>query len=746
MAVLGASPHRMAFLGLLVALWSLTGPSAALGAGPGADLGLGSRLSEALDGLRADPPLLDRAVPLSDWTRLDGSPDAAPLSPGEWRQLVADLRRAGSEAWPDAPWAPLQDRSVRAAAGPIPIGLVNVRVSRLREAAVAEGALREQRGRLVADPHAFEVTRVVAASPLAGRTYRGQRTVFRWDREHLLTNDAPPAQVHVDFDDGRGYRAADWGGQWVVNWSTVGEKSLRVRMTLEDGTVWNATTSFDVLRLGTPAPHDTLSITATVAHDGLLATGDAYVYRSDQNATLTNPVVVVEGFDLDNSLYWEELYALLNQENLVESMRSLGYDLVVLNFDEATEPIQRNAYLAAEAIQQVSALAGGADVVVVGASMGGLVSRFALAWMEQQGIPHHTRTYVSFDTPHGGANIPLGVQYWLDFFSDLSTDAEFLLGRLDTPASRQMLLYHHPSPPAAGGVPDPLRADFLADLAAVGDWPQQLRKVAVANGSATGASQGFNAGDQVILYEYRSFLVDVDGDVWAVPDGGSQLILDARVDIILLPEDVSRVTVSGTDPLDSAPGGWRNSLAQMGDTEAPYGDIVALHDNHGFIPTISSLALNTGDLFHDVDGDPALLSLTPFDALYFPTAPPNQEHVFISPETAAWLLFELEAGAVGVADLPTAASAHPVTLAPNTPNPFGAATTIRFALGSAAPVWLDLYDVTGRHVAQLLRDAPLTAGTHSVPWQPGREAPAGVYYYRLRAGQAHAAGQVIRLP
>jgi hypothetical protein len=36
-------------------------------------------------------------------------------------------------------------------------------------------------------------------------------------------------------------------------------------------------------------------------------------------------------------------------------------------------------------------------MAIVGASMGGLVGRYALAWMESQALPHDVRTFISFD-------------------------------------------------------------------------------------------------------------------------------------------------------------------------------------------------------------------------------------------------------------------------------------------------------------------------------------------------------------
>ena len=60
---------------------------------------------------------------------------------------------------------------------------------------------------------------------------------------------------------------------------------------------------------------------------GAVASGLAYVYLAPGHATLENPAVVVEGFDLDDTMDWPVLYDLLNQENLIEDLR------VLQNFD-----------------------------------------------------------------------------------------------------------------------------------------------------------------------------------------------------------------------------------------------------------------------------------------------------------------------------------------------------------------------------------------------------------------------------
>src|SRR5262249_29540441 len=153
----------------------------------------------------------------------------------------------------------------------------------------------------------------------------------------------------------------------------------------------------------TPLPSDTLHITAAVSYQGRYGAGDAYVYLGANHTSLVDPIVVIEGFDSDNSMNWDELYQLLDQQGLIETLRAEGFDTVVLNFADAPLPIQENGLLVAELIQQVQDRIGSTTTLaLVGASMGGLCSRFALDWLETQGIPHRVRTWISFDGPQAG--------------------------------------------------------------------------------------------------------------------------------------------------------------------------------------------------------------------------------------------------------------------------------------------------------------------------------------------------------
>ncbi len=680
--------------------------------------------------------LYDLVVPVAHVERFDGSTSAPAANAAILRQAAFELSRASldARAWP-APDAFRDDGG-----HVIRIGLLDVTYDRIRDSKYA----RVEGDQLILEAGAVETARALIAAPLRGYSYHGANVVYVLDsRLFVGTGSQRPASIEIDFGNGEGFRSLRFDERVVARYPETGTYVTRVRITEMSAEVRYAAFGYDVRALAAPAPNDTIPLTGTQPYNGVTASGRAFVYLSAANATLTRPAVVVEGFDIDNTMNWDELYALLNQEGLVEELRMRGYDAVVLDFTESTEYIQANAFVLIDLLHEVQAtIDPAATYPVVGASMGGLVTRYALAWMEQNADPHRVRNFISFDVPHAGANIPLGIQYWLDFFADQSTDAAHLLSRLDTPAARQMLLYHHTTPPTGTGSADPLRAALQSDLAALGQYPAQTRVVALSNGSGTMATQGFNAAAQIIAYNYNDFFVTVRGNVWAVPNGPSAQILQALIDPIFLPADAMNVSVSGTLPWDGAPGGSRNSMAQMDAVVAPYGDIVALHQNHCFIPTISALDIATTNPFYDVAGDPQLLSHTPFDNLYVPAI--NEPHVTVTPANAPWLLDEIDPPATAVHDHSSPPS---FSLSAVAPNPFDAEASVRWDLSRAARVRVDVFDVAGRRVTTLL-DAQRPAGWGEVRWHgrdhAGRSVAAGVYFVRVSAmGQTRIARAVI---
>lgn len=127
----------------------------------------------------------------------------------------------------------------------------------------------------------------------------------------------------------------------AVSYASIGTKRITLRAVLEDGTTLETAFPFVVEHLETPIPSDTLAVTASIPYAGAAGTGEAYVHLSPLNTQLTDPVIVIEGFDLDNT------------------------------FMDATDYIQRNAFVVVELIQQVLGMIDpAAEITLVGPSMG----------------------------------------------------------------------------------------------------------------------------------------------------------------------------------------------------------------------------------------------------------------------------------------------------------------------------------------------------------------------------------------
>jgi len=89
-------------------------------------------------------------------------------------------------------------------------------------------------------------------------------------------------------------------------------------------------------------------------------------------------------------------------------------------------------------------------------------------------------------------------------------------------------------------------------------------------------------------------------------------------------------------------------------------------------------------------------------------------------------LFEGETPAA-IADLPVSFALSGIS-----PNPFNPVTTIRYQLPAVSRVRLEIFDLAGRNVAELVNEVQ-TAGIHQATWNAAG-FPSGIYFCRLEAG------------
>ncbi len=262
------------------------------------------------------------------------------------------------------------------------------------------------------------------------------------------------------------------------------------------------------------------------------------IYYSDASTTLDKPLFIIDGYDPGDKRkigrndpghdpakksirelmsYDHDNNVNTDKISLIDSLNHKGYDVIIVNhpktyinngsvttrqdfIDGGSDYIERNAFTLISLIRHIkSKQQGTEEAVVIGPSMGGLISRYALAYMEQQyaatGLEkwnHNTRLWVSFDSPHQGANIPIAVQQGIkQFASDFSNDGakEYIEEQLDKPATKQMLVNHYTNDSNLPlGAPN-FRDRFQTELDQLG-MPNNLRKIALINGSVMGTLNG----------------------------------------------------------------------------------------------------------------------------------------------------------------------------------------------------------------------------------------------------------------
>ncbi|MFQ5905774.1 MAG: FlgD immunoglobulin-like domain containing protein, partial [bacterium] len=114
-----------------------------------------------------------------------------------------------------------------------------------------------------------------------------------------------------------------------------------------------------------------------------------------------------------------------------------------------------------------------------------------------------------------------------------------------------------------------------------------------------------------------------------------------------------------------------------------------------------------------------------------------------------WFMRVVHLPSVGVAEEASIRARLRTRLYQNSPNPFRRATDIRFVISLPVHASLKVYDISGGLV-RTLESGTMEAGVHTVPWdgrdELGEDVGAGVYFYKLSAGDYNIAKKMVLLP
>jgi len=160
-----------------------------------------------------------------------------------------------------------------------------------------------------------------------------------------------------------------------------------------------------------------------------------------------NAIVFSEGFDAYNTNGQEMYY--FAAADLVECFRDHGFDVFLLDNYFGTQDLRNNASVFASAVKFISSIYEDELIVAGGVSMGGIISRYAMARAEQEGKPLPAHTFLSIDAPNQGAIVSEPLQ---NFKRDNEKDDEFAKHALSNKAALQLLNYNTYDP--AGTIHD----------------------------------------------------------------------------------------------------------------------------------------------------------------------------------------------------------------------------------------------------------------------------------------------------
>jgi hypothetical protein len=231
----------------------------------------------------------------------------------------------------------------------------------------------------------------------------------------------------------------------------------------------------------------------------IYATPNVYLNESDDiliklqaensnNLENKTPILFVEGFDpLNQNLPGN--YYNLGEQFINDELIPNNFAVYILNFAGGGKDMRENAEVVRSALDFIHSLCPNNDIILTGLSMGGVISRYALALSEFEGVEHHVGILISYDSPQQGANINYSFQVALSLIPDnMSEGLDNLKYALNSMAAKQLVVQN---------IYDDIEFNgkgyehnlFFDELNSLGNngYPQNCYNVAVSNGSLNSA-------------------------------------------------------------------------------------------------------------------------------------------------------------------------------------------------------------------------------------------------------------------
>lgn len=686
-----------------------------------------------------------------------------------WRGLYASLYT--SRIYGANPMATLQtvnttlQNELQLADSLIPVAIMDYNYAAFRSDAISAGLISSQNGQLFDVPNRpaspYLQRNCFAAAPLKYWS-SGQPSLIFKQNLYYSNRGKTISSIKVNFGDGGGLHTATFGVALTANYANNGSYNIAVQVTYTDNSIMQCYAKLEVTNVGIGTaryneffPDDQQFFFGTANHSG--ATVSIAYSQSNTTWQIRKPLIVVEGYDVSaiapnvqSNYGYRDFMAGLDAPGATydfnDELDMADYDIIFIDFWDGADDIRRNAALVQEVIswvnQQKTLVGSTEQNVVLGLSMGGLVARYALASMTKQSVNTGTRLLITHDSPHRGANLPIGVQHLITILNlanflpegmkitDFVPELKEARAVSEAPATQQLLLLRSV---ASSGNYEAVPNTFLDNeyrtmitFAAGGPQPT-YRMVATSLGSQCGnpilapATKLLDIRGKfrlsVLIFRANYYL---DMESWALNNTNAlSTVTDIRfhTNKTLLFIPISRTLYRKTikfNPVavnipawDIVPGGSQSTLSQVGGVPSQIPDYVfdvndfirakvsteinvATGSSFCFVPVVSALdvsTINTSSLnARYINGYTQYTSrMNTFIAQEQFTGAGtqhfNQEHLLFTARNARWMFNEME----GLSNAENCATECTMEVASNITGPEEFCTTGSYQVGGSIP-------------------------------------------------------------
>lgn len=349
----------------------------------------------------------------------------------------------------------------------------------LNQISINQGKIQDNTG--ASSPIKFQ--KLFLSALLTDSIEAGNVNYVKYSSEFCFSNDTIIiSKTLVNFSDGNGFQEINFNDSKTVFYQNAGIYDIIVKqistkgdtlVSLSNVLVWEDNTKFQksILRDDLSEP----DAIYTVEKNGIQAEIGIWFGCGNGSGHLRKPLIMSAGFNPASGkalspgrlaglgvpagwvfagwrgTYFETYdgtYLDASRQGYIEGhdngnwflkrMMEEGFDIVVVAYLEGTDYLSNNAQAFEAAIAWVNTdkrmslspkgEPNNYENTIVGYSAGGLATRYALSEMEKNynvqqwfSLHHHTRTWVSFEGEHQGANTPLGIQYFQYYMKSFNT-------------------------------------------------------------------------------------------------------------------------------------------------------------------------------------------------------------------------------------------------------------------------------------------------------------------------------------